>query len=142
MPKILVAMCDTFDERFGFLYEDMEVTNATSPSNKTMQKMCTTLNSWAWGIDYITSQPTVQKLGKEIDAVKFIYNHFSDLPALQNFECHESWGSVFPTCGIQTSVLWRKEVWHIKHAVNFISLCWWEVPYLPCDRTLLICLVP
>ena len=38
MPKILVAMCDTFDERFGFLYEDMEVTNVTSPSNKTMQR--------------------------------------------------------------------------------------------------------
>ena len=90
MPKTLVVICDTFDERFGFLYQDMEVRNATSASNKIMQKMCTTLNSRAWRIDYITGQPTVQKLDKQTDAIMFICNHFCDLPALQNFECHGS----------------------------------------------------
>ena len=33
---------------FGLLYEDMEVINATSSSNKIMQNMCTTVNSRVW----------------------------------------------------------------------------------------------
>ena len=54
----------SFDERFGLLYEDMEVRNAIFARNKIMQNMCTTLNSRVWGIDYITSQPTLAKFGK------------------------------------------------------------------------------
>ena len=35
----------SFDERFGFLYKDIEVRNATFASNKIMQNVCTTLNN-------------------------------------------------------------------------------------------------
>ena len=68
----------------------MKVRNATSAGNKIMQKMCTTLNSRAWGIDYIAGQPTVQKLDKQIGAISFICNHFRDLPALQNLNAMEA----------------------------------------------------
>ena len=54
----------SFDERFGPLYEDMEVRNAIFASNKIMQNMCTTLNSRVWGIDCITSQLKVHKFDK------------------------------------------------------------------------------
>ena len=64
MPKALVVICNAFDERFQLLYEDMEVRNATFASNKIMQNMCITFSSQVWGIDYITSQPTVLKLCK------------------------------------------------------------------------------
>ena len=50
---------DAFEEKFGFLYEDMKVRNATSASNKIMQKMCTTFTNRAWGLDHIICQPTV-----------------------------------------------------------------------------------
>ena len=49
----------SFDKRFGLLYEDMEVRNATFASNKIMQNLCATFNSRVWGIDYIASQSTV-----------------------------------------------------------------------------------
>ena len=35
----------SFHERFGLLYEDVEVTNATFTSNKIMQILCATFNS-------------------------------------------------------------------------------------------------
>ena len=59
-------------ESLGLLYEDTEVRNATSASNKIMQNMYTTLNSCVWGIIFITGQPTVPKFGKRIDAIMFI----------------------------------------------------------------------
>ena len=68
----------------GLLYEDMEVISATSASYKIMQNMCTTIISQVWRIDYITGQPTVLKFDKPMDAIKFIFNHFQNLPALQN----------------------------------------------------------
>ena len=54
----------SIDERFGLLDKDMEVRNATFPSNKIMQNMCATLNSRVWGIEYNTGQSTVPKFGK------------------------------------------------------------------------------
>ena len=62
--EIFMENLFSFDERFGLLYEDMEVRNAIFARNKIMQNMCTTLNSRVWGIDYITSQPTLAKFGK------------------------------------------------------------------------------
>ena len=62
--KIIIKNLFLCDERFGLLYEDMEVRNATFTCNKIMQNICTTLNSQVWGIDCITSQPTVPKFGK------------------------------------------------------------------------------
>ena len=53
----------SFNERFGLLYEDMEVLNATFASNKIMQNMCISLNSQKIGIDYNKSQPTVLIFG-------------------------------------------------------------------------------
>ena len=35
----------SFDERFGLLYEDTEVRNATFANDKIMQNKCITLNS-------------------------------------------------------------------------------------------------
>ena len=61
MLKILVIIYNAFDERFGLLYEDIKVRNATFGGNKIMQNMCTTFNSQFWRIDYITGQPTVPK---------------------------------------------------------------------------------
>ena len=52
--------------------------------------MCTALNNRVWGIDYITSQPTVPKFGQQIDTVKFICNHFCSLPDLQNLNVMET----------------------------------------------------
>ena len=43
-PKILIVICNAFDERFGLLYEDMKVKNAASLSNNIMQDMCTSIN--------------------------------------------------------------------------------------------------
>ena len=85
-PKILVVICNASDERFRLLYEDMEVRNTTFAGNKIMQNKRTILNSQAWGIDYITDQTAVQKLGKQI---KFICNHLRDLPALHNLNAME-----------------------------------------------------
>ena len=97
----------------------MEVRNAILQALR-LSKMYTIHNSRVWGRDYITGQRNVQKLDKQIDAIKFICNHFLDLLPLQNLNV------------MYTSVLWCKEVWHIKHMVNFISMRWWEVPsYLP-----------
>ena len=74
----------------GLLYEDMEVISATSASYKIMQNMCTTINSQVWRIDYITGQPTVLKFDKPMDAIKFICNHFQNLPVLQNLNVTEA----------------------------------------------------
>ena len=49
-----------------------------------MQNLCTTFNHWAWEIDYITCQPTIQKLSKKMDLITYC-------SALQNFECHQRW---------------------------------------------------
>ena len=62
--KIITENLFSTDEKFGLLYEDMEVRIATFASNKIMQNKCTTLNSQIWGIDYITSQQTVAKFDK------------------------------------------------------------------------------
>ena len=83
MFKILEAICNAFDERIGVLYGNMEVRNAILQALR-LSKMYTILNSQVWGRDYITGQRTVQKLGKQIDAIKFICNHFLDLLPLQN----------------------------------------------------------
>ena len=74
----------------GLLYEDMEVISATSASYKIMQNMCTTIISQVWRIDYITGQPTVLKFDKPMDAIKFICNHFQNLPVLQNLNVTEA----------------------------------------------------
>ena len=54
----------SFDEKFGLLYEDIDLRNATFTSNKNMHNMCNTLNSQVQGIDHITSQSTVPKFGQ------------------------------------------------------------------------------
>ena len=37
MTKIVIVICNASDERFGLLYEDTGVKNATSASNNIMQ---------------------------------------------------------------------------------------------------------
>ena len=68
----------------------MEVKNTTSSSNKITQSMCTTLNSWVWGKDYIKGQLTAQKFGKQIDPTEFICKCICDLPTLQNLNVMEA----------------------------------------------------
>ena len=84
MSKILEAICNAFDERLGILLRKYGSKKCCSASSKIIQNMYTILNSRVWGRDYITGQRTVQKLGKQIDAIKFICNHFLDLLPLQN----------------------------------------------------------
>ena len=67
MPKILEPICNAIDGRFGLLYENNEIRNASSASNKIIQNMCSILNSRVWRRYYITGQQTVQKLSKQID---------------------------------------------------------------------------
>ena len=86
----MVVICNAFDERFGLLYEDMEVRSDTLPSNKIMQSICTTVNSQVWRTRYITIQPTVPKFGKQINTIKFICNHFCDVLARQNLNVMEA----------------------------------------------------
>lgn len=94
--------------------------------------MCIILKSSVSGKDYITGQPTVQKLNKQVNTIKHIYNQFCDLPALQNLNIMKTVDTYIP--------LMEYTLQYVKYTVNFISLCWWEVPsYFPCDRTLLIC---
>ena len=81
MPKILVVICNASNERFRLLYDDPNIRNSTSASNKIMQNKCTTLISQFCELYNITDEPTVQKLGKQI---KSICNHFCDLPTLRN----------------------------------------------------------
>ena len=45
MPKILVVICNASNERFRLLYDDPNIRNSTSASNKIMQNKCTTLIS-------------------------------------------------------------------------------------------------
>ena len=72
---------------FGFLCEDIEVINATSSGNNILFKKCVTPLKVEFEeqlTDYITDQPSVSKSDKQIDEIKFICNHFRDLPDLQN----------------------------------------------------------
>ena len=91
-PKILVAIWNVFDERFGLPNEDMEVRNVTSVSNEIMPNMCAILNNHIWGTDYITGQRTVPTFGKQTDAIKFICSHFRDLYALENLNVMQAEG--------------------------------------------------
>ena len=115
MPKILEAIFNAFDERFVLLYEDMEIRNANSASNRIMQNMCIILKSSVSGKDYITGQPTVQKLNKQVNTIKHIYNQFCDLPALQNLNIMKTVDTYIP--------LMEYTLQYVKYAVNFISMC-------------------
>ena len=53
--------------------------------------ICITINKRIWGIDYIAGQPTVAKIGKQIDTIKFLT--YSRTTYSSELECHGSWGS-------------------------------------------------
>ena len=72
----MIVICNASDQRFGLVYEDMRVRNATSASNGLCKIMCVTINSQVRRIDYIACQPIVAKFGKQIYTIKFISNLF------------------------------------------------------------------
>ena len=62
----------------------MQLKNAANSSNKIMQSMDTTINSRVWGNRFYDRSTNSPKFCKQIDTMKFIYNHFHDLFTFQN----------------------------------------------------------
>ena len=48
---MLVVICNAFDKRIKLHYQNMEVRNTTSSSNKIIQNMCAIINSRVWAKD-------------------------------------------------------------------------------------------
>ena len=70
MLKILVVIWNAFDERVSLLNEDMEVRNASSKLSSLGNRIYHSLY--------------------QIDTIKFICNHFRDVPALRNLNVIEA----------------------------------------------------
>ena len=62
----------------------MQLKNATNSSNKITQSMGATVNNRVWGNRFYDRSTNSPKFCKQIDAMKFIYDHFHNLLTLQN----------------------------------------------------------